>query len=83
MVTGAGSGIGRAAAALFAREGAAVAVVDLDADAAKDAAEEITAAGGTALAVAANVADRLQVAALSNRSATNTSAWTCCTTTPA
>ena len=43
VVTGAGSGIGRAAAGLFAREGAAVAVLDLDADAAKAAAEEITA----------------------------------------
>ena len=62
VVTGAGSGIGRAAAALFAREGAAVAVMDLNADAAKDAAEQIAASGGTALAVAANVADRLQVA---------------------
>jgi NAD(P)-dependent dehydrogenase (short-subunit alcohol dehydrogenase family) len=61
VVTGAGSGIGRAAAALFAREGAAVAVVDLDADAAKQAAEEIAAGAGPALAVAANVADRAQV----------------------
>jgi NAD(P)-dependent dehydrogenase (short-subunit alcohol dehydrogenase family) len=61
VVTGAGSGIGRAAAALFAREGAAVAVVDLDADAAKQTAEEIAAGAGTALAVAANVADRAQV----------------------
>jgi NAD(P)-dependent dehydrogenase (short-subunit alcohol dehydrogenase family) len=61
VVTGAGSGIGRAAAALFAREGAAVAVVDLDPGAAKDTAEQIAAGGGTALAVAANVADRLQV----------------------
>ena len=61
VVTGAGSGIGRAAAVLFAREGAAVAVVDLNAEAAKDAAGEITASGGTALPVVANVADRLQV----------------------
>jgi len=61
VVTGAGSGIGRAAAALFAREGAAVAVVDLDADAAKQTAGEIAAGAGTALAVAANVADRAQV----------------------
>ena len=63
VVTGAGSGIGRAAAALFAREGAAVAVLDLDPDAAKEAAGEIAASGGTALAVVANVADRLQVSA--------------------
>jgi NAD(P)-dependent dehydrogenase (short-subunit alcohol dehydrogenase family) len=63
VVTGAGSGIGRAAAALFAREGAAVAVLDLDAGAAKEAAGEIAASGGTALAVVANVADRLQVSA--------------------
>ena len=61
VVTGAGSGIGRAAAVLFAREGAAVAVVDLNAEAAKDTAGEIAAAGGTALPVVANVADRLQV----------------------
>jgi len=61
VVTGAGSGIGRAAAVLFAREGAAVAAVDLNAEAAKDTAGEIAAAGGTALPVVANVADRLQV----------------------
>ena len=61
VVTGAGSGIGRAAASLFAREGAAVAVLDVDAGAAKEAAGEIAASGGTALAVVANVADRQQV----------------------
>jgi NAD(P)-dependent dehydrogenase (short-subunit alcohol dehydrogenase family) len=61
VVTGAGSGIGRAAAVRFAAEGAAVAVVDLNADAAKETAAQIGAAGGSALAVAANVADRAQV----------------------
>jgi NAD(P)-dependent dehydrogenase (short-subunit alcohol dehydrogenase family) len=61
VVTGAGSGIGRAAAARFAAEGAAVAVVDLNADAAKESVAQIGAAGGSALAVAANVADRDQV----------------------
>jgi len=61
VVTGAGSGIGRAAALLFAREGAAVAVLDLNPGAAKETAEEIAGAGGAALAVAANVADRAQV----------------------
>ncbi|HCU93311.1 MAG TPA: oxidoreductase [Actinobacteria bacterium] len=61
VVTGAGSGIGRAAAALFAREGAAVAVLDVSADAAKQTAEQIAVADGTVLAVTANVADRAGV----------------------
>jgi NAD(P)-dependent dehydrogenase (short-subunit alcohol dehydrogenase family) len=61
VVTGAGSGIGRAAATLFAREGAAVAIVDLAGPAARQAAEEITGAGGTALAIGADVSDPVQV----------------------
>ena len=63
VVTGAGSGIGRAAAALFAREGATVAVVDLVADAAMETAELIAEAGGRALAVKADVSDMTQVGA--------------------
>lgn len=62
VITGAGSGIGRAAATLFAREGAAVAVLDLNADAAKETMQLITGDGGTALAVAADVSDKAQVA---------------------
>ena len=61
VVTGAGSGIGRAAALLFAREGAAVAVVDVAATAAKESAAEIAAAGGRALAVSADITDTEQV----------------------
>jgi NAD(P)-dependent dehydrogenase (short-subunit alcohol dehydrogenase family) len=61
VVTGAGSGIGRAAAELFAREGAAVALVDLAAQAAKEAARQIEQAGARALAVAADVSDPVQV----------------------
>ncbi|HEV2931652.1 MAG TPA: glucose 1-dehydrogenase [Streptosporangiaceae bacterium] len=61
VVTGAGSGIGRAAATLFAREGAALAIVDLAGPAAKQAAEQITGDGGTALAIAADVTDPVQV----------------------
>ena len=61
VVTGAGSGIGRAAAALFAREGATVAAVDLAGAAAKETAEQIAAAGGRALAAVADVSDPGQV----------------------
>ncbi|GAB3468983.1 SDR family NAD(P)-dependent oxidoreductase [Kineococcus endophyticus] len=57
LVTGAGSGIGRAVALELARSGAAVLVADLSGEAARRVAEEITAAGGTADAVAADVAD--------------------------
>jgi 3-oxoacyl-[acyl-carrier protein] reductase len=55
LVTGAGSGIGRATALLFAQEGGRVAVVDLREDAAKATAEAIERAGGQALALRADV----------------------------
>ncbi|MFD1815361.1 SDR family NAD(P)-dependent oxidoreductase [Rhodococcus gannanensis] len=55
LITGAGSGLGRASALRFAAEGAAVAVVDLDLAAAESVSAEITAAGGRALPVTANV----------------------------
>jgi 3-oxoacyl-[acyl-carrier protein] reductase len=55
LVTGAGSGIGRASALLFAREGARVAVLDLREDAAKETAQAIEAAGGPALAIRGDV----------------------------
>jgi 3-oxoacyl-[acyl-carrier protein] reductase len=55
LITGAGSGIGRASALLFAREGARVAAVDLRDDAAKSTAEAIERAGGQALALRADV----------------------------
>jgi NAD(P)-dependent dehydrogenase (short-subunit alcohol dehydrogenase family) len=57
LVTGAGAGIGREAAVLFAEEGAAIVAVDLDGDAAAATVTDITAAGGRALAVVADVAD--------------------------
>jgi NAD(P)-dependent dehydrogenase (short-subunit alcohol dehydrogenase family) len=61
LITGAGSGIGRAAAELFAAEGAAVAVVDLVAEAAEETVAKITADGGRALALTANVAVAAEV----------------------
>jgi NAD(P)-dependent dehydrogenase (short-subunit alcohol dehydrogenase family) len=53
MVTGAGSGIGRAAALLFAREGARVAVIDVNVEAAQATAEAIP----EGVALAADVSD--------------------------
>src|SRR6266576_2348850 len=61
VVTGAGSGIGRAAATLFAREGAAVAVIDLAEAAAKETAAQITGTGGRAMAAVADVSEPDQV----------------------
>ena len=63
LVTGAGSGIGRAAALLFAEYGAQVAAVDLNGEAAAATAKEIEDAGGTAVAVHCDVADEDSVAA--------------------
>ncbi len=61
LVTGAGSGIGQAAAVRFAAEGAAVAVLDLRAEAAAETAALIAKQDGRALALAADVADAAQV----------------------
>lgn len=55
LITGAASGIGRASARLFAREGARVLIADLDEAGGRAAVAEITAAGGTALFVATDV----------------------------
>lgn len=57
VVTGAGSGIGRATALRFAGEGARVVVADLNADGAKAVVAEIEAAGGTAVAVTGDLSE--------------------------
>ncbi len=62
VVTGAASGMGRATAHLFAREGAKVAVTDLDADACQAVVNEITEAGfSTAKAFALDVSDHTAI----------------------
>ena len=55
LVTAAASGMGRAGAILFAREGAAVGVVDIDEAGAQGVVEEIKRAGGRAIAIAGDL----------------------------
>src|SRR6187431_3205909 len=62
LVTGGGSGIGRAACQLFAQAGAAVAVVDVRAEAAQAIADAIADQGGRALALVADVSDETAIA---------------------
>ncbi|MEI4274035.1 glucose 1-dehydrogenase [Klenkia sp. LSe6-5] len=61
LVTGGGSGIGRAICEAYAREGAAVGVLDLKAETAEEAAAAITAAGGQATALVGNAGLREDV----------------------
>jgi NAD(P)-dependent dehydrogenase (short-subunit alcohol dehydrogenase family) len=63
IVTGAGSGIGRAVALRLAADGAAVAVGDIDAVAARHVAQALQAAGARALEVAVDIADPAAIAA--------------------
>jgi meso-butanediol dehydrogenase / (S,S)-butanediol dehydrogenase / diacetyl reductase len=69
VITGAGSGIGRAFAIAFAHEGATVGVLDVDAAAAESVCAEIAAIDGaaTALALTADVSRRSDVAAALDR----------------
>ncbi len=67
LVTGAGGGLGREHALLLARHGARVAVNDMNEANAQAVADEITAAGGEALAVAASVAEMEAVQAMVDR----------------
>ena len=61
IVTGAANGIGRAIAERFGAEGAHVVVADISAETAEAVAQGIVAAGGSALAVAADVSDEAAV----------------------
>lgn len=63
LVTGAGSGIGQSIARLFAQAGARVAVVDIDAEAARETVRSIETAGGAAAAFRCDVAVHAEVEA--------------------
>lgn len=66
-MTGAGEGVGRAAALALARAGASVLVNDLNPDRADNVADEVIAAGGRALAWQADVTNRFQTASMIER----------------
>mgnify|MGYP001816742829 CR=1 FL=1 len=64
IVTGGASGIGRASSELFAREGAAVVVADLDPNAAKKTAEAMVSAGGRAIGIGTDIGDPASIDAM-------------------
>ena len=64
VVTGAGSGMGRATALLFAREGAKVVAGDINAENLKVVADEANAAGGTMIGVPGDISKRQDAEAL-------------------
>lgn len=61
IVTGGGSGIGKGASIKLAQEGAGVAVLDVNVEAAQQVANEIVEAGGLALALRVDVSNELEV----------------------
>ncbi|WP_406843779.1 SDR family NAD(P)-dependent oxidoreductase [Flavobacterium soyae] len=63
VITGGGSGIGRAIAVLFAKQGAEVHIIDLSIESAQDAVDEIKNAGGTVFSYACNVSSQADVKA--------------------
>jgi NAD(P)-dependent dehydrogenase (short-subunit alcohol dehydrogenase family) len=62
LISGAGAGIGLAAAELFAREGATIIIAEIDRERGAGAAERVRAQGGQALFVPTDVTDERQVA---------------------
>ncbi|MFD0794703.1 SDR family NAD(P)-dependent oxidoreductase [Mucilaginibacter litoreus] len=62
VITGGGSGIGKAIAQLFAKQGATVHIIELNADAGKEVADEITGSGGKAFVHAADISNQQHVA---------------------
>ncbi len=64
VITGGGSGIGKAIAVLFAKQGASVHILELNTESAEEAAREINKSGGVAIAHSCNVADQKNIVSL-------------------
>ncbi len=64
LITGGGAGIGKGTARVLAERGALVAIADIDGGRAEQAAKDIEAMGGTAIALRADVAEEADVAAM-------------------
>lgn len=67
VITGGGSGIGKAIAVLFAKQGAAVHIIELNKEAADDVVNEISQSGGSAFAYACNVVSQQEVTNVFNQ----------------
>ncbi|MDT5088493.1 MAG: 3-oxoacyl-[acyl-carrier protein] reductase, partial [Mycobacterium sp.] len=67
IVTGSGGGIGQAYAEALAREGAAVVVADINAEAAQAVAKQIVADGGTAVSIPVDVSDPVSAKEMADR----------------
>jgi 2-keto-3-deoxy-L-fuconate dehydrogenase len=61
VITGGGSGIGKAISLLFARQGATIHIIDLNMDASKQVVNEIESNGGKAIAYMVNISDQQSV----------------------
>src|SRR4051812_40206172 len=70
FITGSASGIGKEIATVYAREGAKIVIADLNPDAAKATAAELTASGAQALGIAVDVTNEDQVNAAVEQAAT-------------
>ncbi len=75
LITGAGSGIGRASAIAFAREGALVVVSDVNAEGGEETVSRISGMGGQAIFVPADVSRAGDVEAWFRAPSSNTGAW--------